>query len=123
LAPHIYWVADLMLKCVNYASDIKKIAKYYLRFYDLCTPFTTAAQRNNYQLRTLAHIKKLFGHVQHQNTLSLDYVVIVIELFCLNEKQTPGAHMFRDLLGKVFDYASGTATYLEVLIASQAGYR
>ena len=121
LPPHSYWVVDLMLKCVEYNKEVKEIAEYYLNFYNTCTPFKTKGQRNNYQLQTLKYIKEKYKHIDHQNTLSLDYVAIIIELFCLNEKQTSGAFMFKNLLQKLSAYAGGAANYVDLLEATKPG--
>lgn len=125
LPPHTYWVVDLMLKCVDYRQDVARLMQYYINFYNTCTPFGTQGERNNYQLKSLNHVKQEYAHMQqqNQNTLSLDYVAIIIELFSLNEKQTPEAYMFKDLLQKLYDYASGVTNYIELLEAAKPGYR
>jgi hypothetical protein len=123
LPPHTYWVVDLMLKSVEYQIEIKEIATYYLEFYQNCQPFANAAERVNYLLLTRDEIVERYTHINHGNTLSLDYVSIIIELFCLNEKQTPGAYMFRDLLQSIYNYADGAANYIELLEAAKPGNR
>lgn len=123
LPPHSYWVVDLMLKCVKYNNEVKELAAYYLNFYDNCSPFKTHEERLNYQIQTLSYVKEKYSHIDDNNSLSLEYVAIIIELFCLNEKQTSTAYMFRDLLQKIYDYANGSANYIQLLEAAKPGNR
>lgn len=123
LPPHTYWVVDLMLKCVDNSTEVSHICKYYLNFYATCNPFQNQPDRDNYKLQTLQYITSNYGHLNNKNSLSMDYVAIIIELFCLNEKQTPGAYMFRDLLQKIYDYSTGAANYIQLLEAAKPGFR
>ena len=123
LPPHTYWVVDLMLKCVKYKKEVQEILDFYLNFYETCDPFKTQIERVNYELKTLDYIKKRFSHLEDKDTPSLDYIVILIELFCLNEKQTPDAYMFKNLLNKLSKYASGASNYIELLEAAKPGNR
>ncbi|WP_407522304.1 hypothetical protein PDL71_14435 [Lacibacter sp. MH-610] len=120
---HSLWVVDLMLKINDYKNEVRDIVKYYLDFYNTLTPFQTPNSRHNYQLQTLGHIVANYSHINQSYTLSLEYVAIIIELFCLNEKRNAGAYMFRDLLQTVLDYTNGTADYIQVVQASQPGFR
>lgn len=123
LPPHTYWVVDLMLKCGEYANEVREIAHYYQDFYARCIPFRTQQERHNYALQTRDHITRTYAHIEHQNTLSLDYVAIIIELFCINEKQTAGAYMFRDLLQEIYNYANDASNYIQLLEAAKPGNR
>lgn len=123
LPPHSYWVVDLMLKCEQYSSVVAAIAKFYLDFYESCSPFSTQDERINYQLKTKDYIIKNYGGIVHQNSLSLEYIAIIIELFCLNEKQTQGAYMFKDLLNQILLYSTNKSNYIELLEASKAGFQ
>jgi len=123
LPPHTYWVVDLMLKCADYGKEVGEIASYYRTFYNQCTPFATQTARHNYVLQTRPYITAKYKHIEHQGTLSLDYVATIVELFCLCEKQTAGAYMFRDLLKEIYDYAGGASNYIQLLEAAKPGNR
>jgi len=123
LPPHNYWVVDLMLKCTQFGKEVQEIAEYYLHFYDECTPFAEPEERNNYELLTREYIVKKYNYIGGQNTLSLDYVAIIIELFCLNEKQNSNAVMFRNLLRMIYEYSRGAKNYVELLEAAKPGFR
>lgn len=123
LPPHTYWVVDLMLKCVKYREKVQEIAKYYLEFYEKCTPFQTESERIDYKLQTLDYIKEKYEHIDDLNSLSLDYAAIIVELFCLNEKQTERAYKFKELLQRISDYANGGANYIQLLEAAKPGNR
>lgn len=120
---HTFWVVDLLLKIPQYRDDVRSIVQYYIDFYERTTPFTSVEERNNYQLETIEEITMRFAHIEQPYTLSLDYVAIVIELFCKNEKINPGAYMFRNLLLTLRDYIDGNKHYTEVLQSAMPGFR
>lgn len=121
--PHSYWVVDLMMKIIVFRNDVRKILEFYLEFYDTVVPFETQQARENYKLKTVERITKEYKHIEQSCTLSLEYVATIIELFCLNEKRNEGAYMFRDLLKILLDYTNNKANYIQVMKASQPGYR
>jgi hypothetical protein len=115
LPPHTYWVVDLLLKIPEYRKEVQEIIQYYIDYYDRATPFTTVEERNNFKLKTVEEITKRYVYIEQDYTLSLDYVATVIELFSKNEKATPGAYMFRNLLITLKEYIDGKKHYTEVL--------
>lgn len=121
--PHTYWVVDLLLKIPQYKNEVLGIVEFYINFYNSTSPFVDQAERNSYTLQTVEPILQKYGHISQPFTLSLDYVATVIELFSKNEKATPGAYMFRDLLTTLRDYINGTKHYTDVLHAAQPGFR
>lgn len=120
---HSLWVVDLMLKINDYKNEVREILQYYINFYNALQPFQTPNSRSNYQLQTLNYIVNQYAHINQAYTLSLEYVAIIIELFCLNEKRNEGAYMFSDLLKILLDYTNGDADYIQVMQASQPGFR
>ena len=113
---HAYWVADLLLKGQVFPDEIKEIMDYYLDFYDNhCVPFSSVADRAAYTPRTITHITSTYQHVIVPQTLPIDYVATMIELFCYCEKQNTGAYQFRTLLQRIKDYLDGNASYMDVL--------
>ena len=115
LPPHTYWVVDLLLKIPEYRKEVREIIQYYIDYYDHVIPFTTVKERDDLKLETVEEITKRYAHIEQNYTLSLDYVATVIELFSKNEKATPGAYMFRNLLFTLRDYIDGKKHYTEVL--------
>jgi len=120
---HTFWVVDLLLKIPQYRNDVREIVQYYLDFYERTTPFTSVETRNNYQLETVEEITNRYARIEQSYTLSLDYVAIMIELFCKNEKINPGAYMFKNLLLTLRDYIDGNKHYTEVLQSALPGFR
>lgn len=120
---HTFWVVDLLLKIPQYRDDVRAIVQYYIDFYERTTPFASVEERNSYQLETVEEITTRFAHIEQDYTLSLDYVAIMIELFCKNEKINPGAYMFRNLLLTLRDYIDGNKHYTEVLQSAMPGFR
>src|SRR5579863_662030 len=104
---HTFWVVDLLLKIPQFKKEVREIVDYYVNYYEATTPFSSVQERNNYQLETVQEITTRYAQIEQPYTLSLEYVAIVIELFCRNEKINPGAYMFRDLLFSLRDYIDG----------------
>lgn len=120
--PHVYWVVDLLLKIEKYKKEVRDIVDYYIKFYDNCKPFDTVEERNKYELVTVKYIVGKFKFIEQANTLSLDYVASILELFSLCEKRNTGAYMFRGILTTFLDYIDGKADYMHLLGSSKAGY-
>ncbi|MEK7664212.1 MAG: hypothetical protein AAB340_02110 [Patescibacteria group bacterium] len=119
---HTFWIVDLLLKIPEYKNEVREIVEYYINYYRNTLPFSSVQERNNYQLETVKEITERYAHLEQSYTLSLDYVAMVIELFCKNEKITPGAYMFRNLLLTLRDYIDGKKHYTEVLQAAVPGF-
>lgn len=119
---HTFWIVDLLLKIPEYKNEVREIVEYYIDYYKRTAPFSSVRERNNYQLETVKEITARYARLDQSYTLSLDYVATVIELFCKNEKITPGAYMFRNLLTTLRDYIDGKKHYTEVLQAAMPGY-
>ena len=120
---HTFWVVDLLLKIPQYKKEVREIVQYYVDFYNTTSSFSSVRKRNEYELETVEEITAHYSHIEQPYALSLDYVAIIIELFCKNEKATPGAYMFLNLLLMLKDYIDGKKHYTEVLQAAMPGYR
>jgi hypothetical protein len=121
--PHMFWVVDLLLKIPQYRDDVRELVEYYIKFYADCAAFTSVSDRNSYQLKTVEHITKTYAHIEQPETLPLEYVAIVVELFCINEKRAPGAYMFKNLLESLRNFIDGKCHHTDVLKAAEPGYR
>lgn len=120
---HTFWVVDLLLKIPQYRKEVREIVEYYIEYYNKATPFSSIPERNNYQIETVEYITTKYIRIEQEFTLSLDYVAIVIELFCKNEKINTGAYMFKNLLLALRDYIDNKLHYTEVLQAAMPGFR
>jgi hypothetical protein len=120
---HHYWVVDLMLKIENYDNEVRQIVQYYVGFYSRIQPFNSIIERQNYSLQTVNHILESYNHIEQENTLSLEYVAIIIELFCICEKRNEGAYMFRNILNNLLGYIDGNVDYLTLLMSANPGFR
>jgi hypothetical protein len=121
--PHSFWVVDLMMKIVDHKEQVVEILEYYTEYYTNLQPFSTPKERENYLLETVDYITKKYSLINQNHTLSINYVAIIIELFCKNEKRNTGAYMFRNLLETLLKYAKNEVDYMTVIIASQPGFR
>ena len=113
--PHLYWVIDLLIKSQKFPIEIKEIVEYYVSFYEHCRPFNTVEEREQYKPQTVDVILSKYGYVKVEKTLPIDYIALIIELFCYCEKRNEGAFMFKDLLNKVKAYIDGDLDYMHLL--------
>ena len=120
---HTYWVVDLLLKIPQYKREVREIVQYYIDYYDRVLPFPDVNTRNDSILETVGEITDKYAYLEQDYTLSLDFVATVVELFCKNEKLTPGAYWFRNLLLTLRGYIDGEKHYIEVLGAALPGFR
>ncbi len=107
---HWDWVADLLIKSHYYPQDVLSILNYFLAFYDNnCIPFNSPQKRDSHVLKCSA-IFHLYSHVAVDRTLSIDALLVLMELFCYCEKRNePKAHQFRDALERMKLYCDGKA--------------
>ena len=107
---HWDWVADLLIKSHYFPEDVKSILEYFINFYDNgCIPFSTPEKRDSHTLKC-SSIFEQYSHVVVERTLSIDALLVLMELFCYCEKRNePKAHQFRDALGRMMLYCDGTA--------------
>lgn len=95
LLPHDEWVVDLLLKGQHYQEEVVQLLEYYLDFYEKCIPFASLKERASYTPITLQEVENRFKKVSVPGTMSIGGIAIILELFCLCEKQTPDAHQFK----------------------------
>lgn len=121
--PHSFWVVDLMMKTIEHRQQVGEILEYYLDFYNSLEPFNSPEERLNYDLKTVDEISSNYSSINQPQTLSINYVATIIELFCKNEKRNEDAYMFRDLLRTLLRYSKNEVDYMTVILASQPGFR
>lgn len=120
---HSFWVVDLMMKTIDYRNEVIEILEYYIKFYEDSKPFQNQQERADFKFNTVKFITQKYSHINQEHTLSLDYVCMIIELFCINEKRNEGAYMFYNLLSTLLKYAKNEVDYISVIQASQPGFR
>ena len=95
LLPHDEWVIDLLIKAQHYKEEVVGILDYYINFYESCNPFTSTKERAVYTPTTIKQIEDLYGNVSVAGTMHVGSIALILELFCLCEKQNPNAHQFQ----------------------------
>ncbi len=120
---HSFWVVDLMMKTIDYRNAVIELLEYYIDFYSKLVPFQSQQERADFNFRTVEYISEKYSYINQEYTLSLDYVCMIIELFCINEKRNEGAYMFYNLLNTILKYAKKEVDYITVIQASQPGFR
>ena len=63
--------------------------------YENCIPFASLEEIAHYSPITLHEVEDRFEKVTVPGTMSIGGIAIILELFCLCEKQTPDAHQFK----------------------------
>ncbi|WP_144005215.1 hypothetical protein [Phocaeicola salanitronis] len=94
---------------------MKELLDYFITFYDTCKPFSSVADRASYTPKSIKVIGGKYSHVQVPGTFSMDGIAIILELFCICEKQTAGAHQFKLQLQMTRDYMDGKINYRNLL--------
>ena len=113
--PHVDWVVDLLIKAQKYPDEVKGLLDYFIDFYDDCKPFSSIEERAAYTPKSLDVIGKKYAHVNVPGTFSMGGMAIILELFCICEKQTAGAHQFKLQLQMTRDYMDGKINYRNLL--------
>ena len=112
-----------MMKTIEFPNEVIEILEYYLNFYNNIKPFYSIEERANFKFQTVKTIANKYSSINQEYTLSLDYVCMIIELFCINEKRNEGAYMFKNLLNTLLKYAKREVDYISVIQAAQPGFR
>ncbi len=113
--PHVDWVVDLLIKAQHFPNEVKGLLDFFINFYDDCHPFSSIEERASYIPLSKERVEEIYAHVQVDGTLSIGGIAIIIELFCLCEKQTAGAHQFKQLLENTRAYLDGNINYRNLL--------
>ncbi len=113
--PHVDWVVDLLIKAQKYPDEVKGLLDYFINFYNTCEPFSSIEDRIAYKPKSLEAIEAEYSHVQVPGTFSMGGIAIILELFCICEKQTTGAHQFKLLLQMTRNYMDGKINYRNLL--------
>ena len=88
-------MVDLLIKAQHYKEEVISIIEYYLQFYENCHPLASVEERAAFEPSTVAHIEELYHRVSVTGTMPIGGIALILELFCLCEKQNPDAHQFR----------------------------
>lgn len=113
--PHVDWVVDLLIKAQKYPNEVKGLLDYFINFYNTCKPFASIQERATYTPVSSAIIETRYAHVNVPGTFSMGGIAIILELFCICEKQTAGAHQFKLQLQMTRDYMDGKINYRNLL--------
>jgi hypothetical protein len=121
---HTLWVVDLMLKVKQgFREDVSNFIQSFIEFYNATPAWRSKEERINYKFLLAGKLIEEHQRIDDSETLSIEYVAKIIELFCRTEKLTPNAFWFNSLLIKIRDFALGKSNYIDVLMSAQPGYR
>jgi hypothetical protein len=115
---HTHWIVDLILKrTLNLDLTLKFIQEWIL-LYEKIQPFQNSQERNNYQLIYQNHFKQKYSEL-NKIGYTIEFISILLELFCKCEKQTEGAFMFKNLLKLVEEYCLGKKDFYQIISYSK----
>lgn len=115
LLPHVDWIVDVLIKAQRYHAQMVGLLDYYMDFYEICRPFGSLAERDEYRPKTMSIIESRYSDVDVPGTLSIGGLALILELFCLCEKQNKDAHQFKYSLQWTKDCLEGKKNYRSLL--------
>ena len=110
---HTHWIVDLIIKSEYKKDMVAKFLYDVLEFYNTCQPFSSVDQRNHYQLQN--NWGEKYNELNSHGDFKMDFLGGMIELFCLCEKQTTGAFMFKTLVQQVIDFCEGRKDFFQII--------
>ena len=110
---HTHWIVDLIIKSEYNKQRVGEFLHDVLEFYNTCQPFTSVEERDNYQLQNNWGV--LYNDLNSHGDFKMDFLGGMIELFCLCEKQTTGAFMFKTLIQQVIDFCEGRKDFFQII--------
>ena len=113
---HTHWIVDLLVKADYNKSSVKEFVESMVSFYDQVEPFQNNDQRLKYELSTYRNFGQRYSLILNTHGYyPMDTLCGFLELFSINEKQTDGAFMFRELMKMVVDYCDGKKDFYQVV--------
>ena len=110
---HTHWIVDLIIKSEYNKQMVGEFLYDVLEFYDTCHPFKSTDERDNYQLQNDWNSK--YNDLNNHGDFKMDFLGGMVELFCLCEKQTTGAFMFKTLVQQVIDFCEGRKDFFQII--------
>lgn len=115
ILPHVDWIVDVLMKAQNFRNDMIELLDFFIDYYEKCNPFHSVDDREKFEPRLAGLLGDKYSHVEVPNTLPITGLALVIELFCICEKQTTNAHQFKLLLLWTKRCLEGELNYRAVL--------
>ncbi|MBQ7018289.1 MAG: hypothetical protein IJN06_04700 [Bacteroidales bacterium] len=115
LLPHVDWIVDILIKAQSYKEEMMALLQYYIDYYDTCQPFKNTDERAAFKPITLSYVETQYSNVKVDGTISIGGLAIILELFCLCEKQNKDAHQFLYSLQWTKECIEGKRNYRTLL--------
>jgi len=98
----------MLIKGQHFQKEMIEIMDEFLQYYDECKPFSSLDERANFEPQLAERFGDKYSHIKLDNTLPIEGIALIVELFCLCEKQTKDAHQFRLMLQWTEECLKGT---------------
>lgn len=112
---HTHWIVDLLVKSEASKENLLSYVNDLIKIYDEAVPFKSIEERNKYVLRYPTQMVNKHSTLQGHGYYTIQTLTAFIELFCLCEKQSTDAFMFRGLLTLVKEYCEGKKDFYQIV--------
>lgn len=116
---HTHWIVDLLMKAERNKEGVKGYIEEWGKIYDTIEPFKSDSDRKNFKPFYNHYMSGKYFFLNPYGEFSLEFLSILIELFCKCEKQNEGAYMFKNMLGLVKEYCEGKKDFYQIVSHSK----
>lgn len=116
---HTHWIVDLLIKGERNMDGLKDFITEWYELYDKLEPFKTKEERKSFNPEYKHYMMGKYFYLSPYGDFSMEFLSILIELFTKCEKQSPGAYMFKNMLGLVKDYCDGKKDFYQIISHSK----
>jgi hypothetical protein len=116
---HTHWIVDLLLKAEANKQMVKEFVEEWHNLYDTIESFKSDEERKRFTPFYKHYMMGKYYMLSPYGDFSIEFLSVLIELFTKCEKQSPGAYMFKNMLGLVKDYCDGKKDFYQIISHSK----
>lgn len=116
---HTHWIVDLLMKAERNKEMVKNFIEEWCKIYETIEPFKNDEERKNFKPFYNHYMTGKYFTLNPYGEFGVEFLSILIELFCKCEKQNEGAYMFKNMLGLVRDYCENKKDFYQIVSHSK----
>jgi len=116
---HTHWIVDLLMKAERNKELVKNYIDEWCKIYETIEPFKTDEERKNYKPFYVHYMTGKYFTLCPYGEFGIEFLSVLIELFCKCEKQNEGAYMFKNMLSMVKDYCDNKKDFYQIVSHSK----
>jgi hypothetical protein len=116
---HTHWIVDLLMKAEANKQMVKSFIEEWHNMYDTIEPFKSDNERREFKPVYKHYMMGKYHMLSPYGEFGVEFLSVLIELFTKCEKQSPGAYMFKNMLGLVKDYCDGKKDFYQIISHSK----